>query len=70
MLNHRLIGLVALAGLAPIAAADIVPVDGKSAIFDAGRAVPTLDGELPPMVAVPDGANFVTLPEVTGLVRA
>lgn len=70
MLNNKLIGIVALAGIAQIAAADIVPVDGKAAIFDAGRDVPTLDGQLPPMLAVPDGANFVTLPEVTGLVRA
>ena len=70
MLNNRLIGIVALAGIAQIASADIVAVDAKSAIFDAGRAVPTLDGQLPPMVAVPDGADYVTLPEVTGLVRA
>lgn len=70
MSKNRIVTIVALTGLAHIASADIVNVGGKAAIFDAGREVPTLDGELPPMLDVPADAMFVTVPEVTGLVRA
>lgn len=64
------VSLIALGGLAGIASADVINVDAKAVIFDAGRAAPTLDGLLPPMLAVPQNADYVFVPEVTGLVRA
>lgn len=70
MYKSGLLSVVALAGLASIASADIVTVDAKAAIFDAGRDTPTLDGLLAPGIAVPTGTAYVTVPEVTGLVRA
>jgi len=70
MRKSGIIGMLALAGAATLAAADVVFVDGRSAIFDAGRGVATLDGMLPPMLEIPAGADYVYLPEVTGLVRA
>lgn len=70
MSTSKVLGILALAGLAPLASADIVSVDAKAAIFDAGRDTPNLDGVLPPMLAVPDGAVSFNVPEVTGLVRA
>ncbi len=70
MRRQATIGLVMLGGIAAGAAADVVNVDARAAIFDAGRAAPTLDGLLPPMLEIPDGADYVTLEQVTGLVRA
>lgn len=64
------IALLTLAAAAGLAQADIVPVDAKAAIFDAGQAVPTLDGILPPELVIPDGAITMTVPSVTGEVRA
>ncbi|VAX39894.1 hypothetical protein MNBD_PLANCTO03-2126, partial [hydrothermal vent metagenome] len=51
MYKSGLLSVVALAGLASIASADIVTVDAKAAIFDAGRDTPTLDGLLAPGIA-------------------
>ncbi|MDQ7012269.1 MAG: PEP-CTERM sorting domain-containing protein [Planctomycetota bacterium] len=70
MSRKALVGLLAVSGLAQFAAADIVAVDAKSAIFDAGRDAPTLDGQLPPMLALPDGAASMNVTEVLGIVRA
>ena len=70
MRRAAIFGLVALSGIAGAAWADVVLVDAKSAIFDAGRAAPTLDGQLPPMLEIPAGAVSMYLPEVMGLVRA
>lgn len=70
MRKSGIIALMVLAGAASLATADVVLVDGRSAIFDAGRVAPTTDGQLPPMLSIPAGADFVFVPEVTGLVRA
>jgi hypothetical protein len=70
MKDQALISLIALGSIAAAATADVVFVDAKAAIFDAGRDIPTLDGLLPPMLAIPQGADFVYVPEVTGLVQA
>ncbi len=70
MYKSGLLSVVVLAGLASIASADIVNVDAKAAIFDAGRDTPTLDGMLAAGIAVPVDTAYVTVPEVTGLVRA
>ncbi len=70
MSRRTLVGLLVLSGFAQFAAADIIAVDGKAAIYDAGREVPTLDGQLPPMLAVPDGASSMNVNEVLGIVRA
>ncbi len=70
MCKSGFISVVVVAGLASLASADIVYVDAKAAIFDAGRAVPTLDGMLAAGIAVPSGTAYVTVPEVTGEVRA
>lgn len=64
------VAVLALGGLSGLASADVVNVDARAVIFDAGRASGTLDGLLPPMVEVPAGADYVYLPEVSGLVRA
>lgn len=70
MRKSGFISVVAIAGLASLASADIVHVDAKAAIFDAGRDTPTLDGMLAAGIAVPSDTAYVTVPEVTGTVRA
>jgi len=55
---------------AGFANADVVQIDARSAIFDAGMSAPTMDGLLPPELAIPTGAVSMTLPTVTGEVRA
>jgi hypothetical protein len=70
MRHTHLVGLLALAGAAHAASADVIIVDARSAIFDAGRPAPTLDGLLPVEVAVPENAASMHLNEVFGLVRA
>ncbi|MBK7404368.1 MAG: hypothetical protein IPJ41_06955 [Phycisphaerales bacterium] len=64
------IAVLTLGGLTGLASADVVNVDAKSVIFDAGHESGTLDGTLPPMIEIPVGADYLYLPEVTGLVRA
>ena len=64
------IGLLALAAAAGLAQADIVNIDSKAAIFDAGQAAPTLDGVLPTELILPAGTVGMTVPSVTGEVRA
>lgn len=70
MRRTALCGILAISGLAAIASADVVLVDARSAIFDAGRDTATLDGVLPPVIEIPDGTVSIYIPEVTGLVRA
>lgn len=70
MRKTGLIGLLVLSGAAGASWADVVLVDAKAAIFDAGRPEATLDGILPPGLGIPLGAVSMSLPEVTGLVRA
>ena len=70
MFRAALSGLIALGSVASVAAADVVYVDGKSVIFDAGREAPTLDGLLPVGIDIPAGADYMYVSEVTGLVRA
>lgn len=69
-MKTRMFCALAAMGVASVASADVVQVDAKAAIFDAGRDVPTLDGQLPPMLEIPQGAYSMQFAEVTGLVRA
>ena len=64
------LSLLVVSAAAGFANADIVQIDAQSAIFDAGQDVPTLDGLLPPGLSIPSGAVSMTLPTVTGEVRA
>lgn len=64
------LGLLVVGALAAAASADVVNVDARAAIFDAGRPAPTLEGLLPPMLAIPANADYVTFHDVAGLVRA
>jgi uncharacterized protein (TIGR03382 family) len=57
-------------GLAAAASADVVVVDAKAAIFDAGRPASTLDALLPPMLEIPVGTDYVTFGDVSGMVQA
>lgn len=70
MLKSGIVAALAVAGVVASANAEIIYVDGKAAIFDAGRSVPTLDGILPPVLEVPQGAVSMSANEVVGLVRA
>lgn len=70
MRTYARFGMVLLGALTAGATADVIEVDARAAIFDAGRSEPTLDGLLPPMVEVPANADYVTFQEVWGLVRA
>ncbi|HZW10536.1 MAG TPA: hypothetical protein VFF69_11595 [Phycisphaerales bacterium] len=64
------LAIVVVGGLAAAASADVVSIDARAAIFDAGRSAPTLGGLLPPMLEIPAGAEYVTFSDVSGLVRA